>query len=177
MSKSGLWTVFLFLMAGVGSSHAESIRVNVGGDTYTDVSGNLWSADRGCNTGILNTISGPVQGTPDEFLFLTTRWDDSAAPEMTCSYAVSPGLYKVTLYFTESNSRNFKNGARVFDVLIEGLLEFDNLDIYREAGANTAAPGQEPADQGNCHCTRRQQSAGDQHDAGDDRSSRYGLQL
>ena len=138
MSKSGLWTVFLLLMAGVGSSHAESIRVNVGGDTYTDVSGNLWSADSGCNTGILNTIPGPVQGTADEFLFLTTRWDDAAAPEMTCSYAVSPGLYKVTLYFTESNSRNFKNGARVFDVAIEGQLEFDNLDIYREAGANTA---------------------------------------
>ncbi len=47
-------------------------------------------------------------------------------------------MYEVTLYFTESNPNNLKVGARVFDIAIEGLLEFDNLDIYREAGANTA---------------------------------------
>ncbi|HHH42943.1 MAG TPA: hypothetical protein ENK49_02295, partial [Gammaproteobacteria bacterium] len=122
----------------VGSADQQPVRVNIGGAAYTDSAGNLWAADYGCNTGILNTIPGPIQGTPDETLFLTTRWDEGAAPEMTCSYPVSPGLYEVTLYFTESNSKNFRVGARVFDVSIEGLLEFDNLDIYKEAGSNTA---------------------------------------
>ena len=119
---------------------ATAIRVNAGGPAYTDTAGNVWSADTGFNTG--TPLSWPtnlaIAGTSDPTLYRTERWDAPAAPAMTYSFAVPNGTYQVRLHFAENYSANFGVGRRVFDVQVEGALAIDNLDVYAEAGANTA---------------------------------------
>jgi hypothetical protein len=51
---------------------------------------------------------------------------------------VPNGNYRVNLYFADTYTGTQKVGARVFDVLIEGSLRCDNLDIFAEAGGFTA---------------------------------------
>lgn len=46
------------------------------------------------------------------------------------------GKYDVNLYFAEIWSPAFSNNKRVFDVYLENNLVLDNLDIYKEVGAN-----------------------------------------
>ena len=138
IKMNGLKILLVISTLMAGALHAETYRVNIGGGAYTDVGGNNWTADAGCDTGNLSSNLGPIQGTLDEFLFLTNRWDSGALPEMTCSYVVQPGDYQVTLYFAETNTNNFTIGARVFDVNIEGALAFGGIDMFLEAGGNTA---------------------------------------
>ena len=52
--------------------------------------------------------------------------------------AVENGTYLVELNFAEIYHGGHFDGARVFDVLIEDELVFRDLDVFREAGANTA---------------------------------------
>jgi len=44
----------------------------------------------------------------------------------------------VRLHFAEIYSRAFSAGSRVFDVVIEGVEAFPDLDIYDEVGAYKA---------------------------------------
>ena len=100
----------------------------------------MFSADTGFNTG--TALSWPtnlaIAGTSDPALYRTERWDAPTAPAMTYSFAVPDGTYQVRLHFAENYSANFGVGRRVFDVQVEGAVAIDNLDIYAEAGANTA---------------------------------------
>ena len=114
------------------------VRVNAGGGSFTDSAGNAWSADTGFNTGNANTVSTPINNTVDDALYQTERWDASTSPELAYSFNLPNGNYLVNLHFAEIYSGTFGVGKRVFDVLIEGRLRIDNLDIYSQAGANTA---------------------------------------
>ena len=116
-----------------------SIRTNAGGGAYTDRLGQTWLADTGSNTGSIATSAAPIAGTDDDSLYQSIRWDDSPAPELQYSYSVPNGNYTVRLYFAESNKKTARNGARVFDVDIEGIRRFDGIDVYAQAGGlNTA---------------------------------------
>jgi hypothetical protein len=57
---------------------------------------------------------------------------------MVYAFAVPNGQYHVNLYFAEIYGPTQVKGARVFNVKIEGATVFSNLDIFAEAGANTA---------------------------------------
>jgi len=46
--------------------------------------------------------------------------------------------YDVSLYFAETYDGAFSEGGRVFDVLIDGILVVNNLDIFSEVGSNAA---------------------------------------
>ena len=46
--------------------------------------------------------------------------------------------YVVIIHFAEIYMRMQENDKQIFDVLIEGVLEFNNLDVYREAVTITA---------------------------------------
>jgi chitodextrinase len=128
--------VFLFF-SNVANSEA-LIRVNSGGESYTDGSGNLWSADYGYNTGGPYSTSDPISGTTDDVLYQSERFDLSTSPELLYSFDVPNGTYTVNLYFAELFSGAFGVGLRVFDVLIEGGLVLNNLDIYSEVGQTAA---------------------------------------
>jgi hypothetical protein len=121
-----------------GSGTTARYRINAGGGSYTDSLGQAWSADQGFNTGTAKTITNAIAGTIDDPLFQSERWDPSTAPELQYSLSVPNGNYRVNLYFSDTYTGTQKVGARVFDVLIEGALRFDNLDIFAEAGGFTA---------------------------------------
>jgi hypothetical protein len=121
-----------------GSGTTARYRINAGGGSYTDSLGQAWSADQGFNTGTAKTITNAIAGTIDDPLFQSERWDPSTAPELQYSLSVPNGNYRVNLYFADTYTGTQKVGARVFDVLIEGSLRFDNLDIFAEAGGFTA---------------------------------------
>ena len=62
-------------------------------------------------------------------MFQSERWDPGGAPELQYSLPVPNGVYRVNLYFAEIYSGTQSVGARVFDVVVEDTLVFDNLDI------------------------------------------------
>ena len=72
-----------------------------------------------------------IDGTEDDPLYQTVRTDVSAY-----RLEVPPGVYTVTLKFCEN--RHEKKGVRIFGVNIQGEPYLKNLDIYAEAGKNTA---------------------------------------
>jgi hypothetical protein len=115
-----------------------ALRVNAGGGAYTDKNGDVWSADSGYNTGNKSSTSVAISGTEDDVLFQTQRWDDASGEELKYSFDVPDGAYVVNLYFAENYTGALRQGARVFDVLLEGNNVERNFDIYGVAGANTA---------------------------------------
>ncbi len=124
---------------GTGATVGKTvIRINAGGGNYTDTNGHLWSADTGSNTGTTMSVSDSIDGTVDDPLFQTERWDPSAAPELAYRFALPNGDYTVKLYFAEVYSGITAAGQRVFDVSAEGQVALDSLDIFAEAGARTA---------------------------------------
>ena len=138
------WVLGLLLwVAAVGVASAQQptvIRVNAGGGAYTDSTGAVWSADSGFSNGIsTRTAVTDIAATPDQELYRTYRWvppDQSSS--LLYSANVPNGQYVIRLHFAETYGPTSVRGGRVFDVLVEGALAIDNLDIFDAVGANTA---------------------------------------
>lgn len=105
--------------------------LNAGGPQYVDSFGNLYQAD---TTGIGKSYSTTqaIGGTADDVLFQTEAY---AVGGFTYEIALEPATYYVELNFAEIYSKIEAPGGRVFDVLLEGVLVDDNLDILADAGA------------------------------------------
>jgi hypothetical protein len=131
--KKFLCLILFGLGIGLSASAQTTVRVNCGGPKYTDSKGNVWQADTGFAEGKSITNSTAVKGTPDPALFADYHWDPG-----TYSFQVPDGKYQVNLYFAEGTAADEKVGARIFDVDVQGLAAFQNLDVFQEAGANTA---------------------------------------
>jgi subtilisin family serine protease len=115
--------------------------VNAGDGDYTDLSGDLWSADRqypAGGFGYLNTssrtarTSKPISGTDDDPLYQTQRVD----PTEYRFDGLPAGSYQVTLDFAEVMTR--QPGTRLFDVIAENTLELPALDVAGEVGSFAA---------------------------------------
>ena len=108
------------------------IRINAGGKAYTDVNGNLWSADQYFTGGRTYSSKANISDTEDDKLYQTERWTKN----LSYIVPVTNGDYKVTVKFAEL----YWNSAdkRSFDLSAEGKLVLDDLDIFTEAGKNTA---------------------------------------
>ncbi|MDZ7728369.1 MAG: malectin domain-containing carbohydrate-binding protein [Dehalococcoidia bacterium] len=124
-------------------------RVNAGG---SEISGTpAWSADSSgspspyVNTGNTYSASTTIDmtdpsvpaGTPVE-LFQSERYDPSDGAEMQWDFPVENATYQVDLFFAEIFSGAYADGARVFDVFVEGGLVLPAYDIYADVGAATA---------------------------------------
>jgi hypothetical protein len=116
----------------------KTIRINAGGNDYKDSNGNTWAKDNSYNTGRSDVSTNAIAGTPDDKLFQYQRLDPALAPELKYSIKVPDGTYEVSLYFAETFKDAFKKNKRVFDIYSEGSLKINDLDIYKEVGANTA---------------------------------------
>jgi len=138
--KSFYIKVLLLCASFVASSSvfAIDIRINTGGGQYTDGSSNVWSADTGFNTGSTSFYNVPINGTVEDALYQTHRWDGTTAPELTYSFSVPNGDYSIKLHFAEKYAPTQGVGLRVFDVLVENVMVLDNMDVFAEAGADTA---------------------------------------
>ncbi len=127
-------------------------RINCGGPSYKDESGNTWLADKGFATSWTNDFRevptnfasqrrtfSPIQGTKDGKLFQTFRYGKD---KLSYEFPLPDGEYHVELYFIEpwlgiGGGINAKD-MRLFDVAINGKTVLNDLDIWREVGTNTA---------------------------------------
>src|SRR5258707_5722274 len=64
-----------FLVLGSWPAAAQTaVRVNCGGNAYTDAKAQVWRADGGYSGGVVCDITGNVAGTTDELPYLNGRY-------------------------------------------------------------------------------------------------------
>ena len=105
-----------------------AIRINAGGNGFTDNQGNVWDADKYFKNGQNYQISSDIGKTNDDALVQSHRYQKN----LSYGIPLEAGNYQVNLKFTE----NYFDAAskRIFDVSAEDALKIDNLDVYAEAG-------------------------------------------
>lgn len=121
------------------------VRINCGGRALTDSNGNFWEKDIYYNSESEAYDSDPrtIRGTRDSILYLTERFD-----KKSLRYEIPnlpEGAYLLKLHFSENwftsknrFARGRTQGARVFDIKVEGSVAVNEFDIYKEAGEYTA---------------------------------------
>ncbi len=111
-----------------------TVRVNAGGGSYTDGSGNTWQADC-CNSGgNVFTTTSAIAGTSDPALYQSERWN--AGPFTYTFPNLASGNYQVTLKFAET--AGLGSGQRQFNVSINGTPVLTNFDVAAQVGDNKA---------------------------------------
>jgi beta-galactosidase len=134
-------------------------RVNCGGPDYVDQHGSRWMADvhkidhkSWGSTSWTDDFPGmppfyasqrktndPVKGTADGALFQTFRY---GGDKLRYDFPVANGNYSVELYFIEpwygTGGGMDCTGWRLFDVAVNGHTVLKDLDIWKEAGHDTA---------------------------------------
>jgi len=132
----------LFLAAALEPAYGQTqkpIRVNCGGSAYTDSKGQVWQADTGYDSGWAGTpVTATIAGTADQKLFQTAHYAQTYGSSLKYSFPVVPGSYHVNLYFSETYPYTQKIGGRVFNVKLQGVTTFQNLDVFAAVGANAA---------------------------------------
>uniref|UniRef100_A0ACD5H239 Malectin domain-containing carbohydrate-binding protein n=1 Tax=Desertifilum tharense IPPAS B-1220 TaxID=1781255 RepID=A0ACD5H239_9CYAN len=107
---------------------SDAIRINAGGEQYTDSLGQVWLADTFFQGGSIYKTTQPISATVEDPIYQTERFGKSF------SYAipVKNGVYDINLalaeiYFSAPN-------LRVFSVKAEGNQVVSNLDVFAKAG-------------------------------------------
>ena len=121
--------------------HIRPVRILPRDSSYYSNDSHWWSPDNYFLGGQLATRLDSLANTDDPELYQSERWGNF-------SYAipVTPGRYTALLHFVErrygrGNRENqvgppHGEGARVFNVLCNGVTVIPNLDILKEAGEN-----------------------------------------
>jgi hypothetical protein len=111
----------------------EPIRINSGGTSFTDIQGRKWLTDKyfigGSTSGTIMSISGE-----DASLFpmyKTERWSPTLRYEIPVD---APGLYNVTIHLADIYTKTQTKGTRVFDISINDVMVFPNIDIVDLVG-------------------------------------------
>ncbi|MBN2090756.1 T9SS type A sorting domain-containing protein [candidate division KSB1 bacterium] len=126
------------IMLSVASSSGYSVRLNAGGNNYTDAEGKLWTADQAYSSGSFGYVNGSsykttdaISGTTADALYQTERWGMTAY-----QFDVPDGTYQVRLHLAEIYFT--ARDRRYMDVKIEGTQVLSSLDIYRQVGHDAA---------------------------------------
>jgi len=114
----------------VAPSDPRSIFINTGGPNIRDPDGNLWVSDAQYNVGKTHSTSVEIANTDKPMLYQTERY----APDMRYDVSIANGAYDVYFHYAEIYGPAFLEGARVFDVFLEGELVTYHMDIYKRAG-------------------------------------------
>ncbi len=110
------------------------VAVNAGGGSFTAANGLVYAADDFDNGNSFST-NAAIAGTDDDGLYQTERWKPGG---FTYDVAVENGTYDVELNFAEIWSGAQNAGQRVFDVVVEDTIVFNDLDLADTAGFNAA---------------------------------------
>ena len=90
------------------------------------------------NTGLTFVKPVPINGTEDDTLYQSERWDVFNGPSMIYDIPVPNGVYDVFLHWAAIFTKAQEPNKRVFDVFIEDELIFEDFDIFAEVGGYTA---------------------------------------
>jgi large repetitive protein len=107
--------------------------INAGGLSFTDKMGNIWQTDNGFITGQNYTTQDEIQGTEDQILYQSQRYNMTGY-----QFPVNNGIYFVTLEFAEIYPYCQYSGCRIFDVSLENTPVLASFDIFAQAGGYTA---------------------------------------
>lgn len=100
-----------------------------------DSDDNVWLPDFYYIGGRTYNTTKPISKSLDDTLLQSERWENEyAAQPMRYNIPVTPGVYTVRMAFSENYPQSQQTGARVFHVVVEGILAFKDLDIFKEAG-------------------------------------------
>lgn len=116
-----------------------AIRIESGNtQSFTDTSGNEWSADHSSDNdgGIADRGAIAIAGTADDRIYQTERWGVSSY-----SVLLANGLYEVKLHFAETYSGITAPGQRVFSVSAEDTVpaSWADIDVFAESGGSNTA--------------------------------------
>lgn len=129
LSSSSSVIITVNASQGGGSS---AIRVNAGGSTYTDATGNVWSGDTYFNGGSTYSTTASINNTPDPRLYQTVRYGAFSYVIPMANGAATVNLKFAEPYFTSA-------GKRVFNVSVNGQTVLANFDVIAQAGSAYAA--------------------------------------
>ncbi len=126
------------ILMSVASTSDYKVRLNAGGNNFTDAEGNLWIADQAYSSGSFGYVNGSTYQTPDaisgttaDALYQTERWGMTAY-----QFDVPNGTYQVRLHLAEIYFT--ARDRRYMDIKIEGTPVLSSLDIYRLVGHDAA---------------------------------------
>ena len=134
---------------GTGDGTLSSLwRINIGGEAMLGSDGMVWQGDTSdVPQGYLHegsrrytTMSSvgkdnSVPANAPVSLFKSERWTSNRRDGLSWRFPVEPGRYEVRLFFAEIYTGAFDDGARLFDVVIEGESVLEALDVFSEAGS------------------------------------------
>lgn len=129
LSRSLLLFVALAALHPPVAHAIELLKFNTGGwklDTYDPDPLSLLTGDAP-----IFQLDGPITGLT---VGLSHRWGSSEG--FTYNFPTGNGVFDVDLVFAEIYSVAQKKGSRVFDVFIEDVLAFPNLDVFAAVGPN-----------------------------------------
>jgi hypothetical protein len=106
------------------------IRLNAGGQAYTDGAGQLWSADTGFIGGSTYGTGAPIANTSTPLLYQSERYQSGTA--LQYRFSVPNGSYTVRLKFAEIWFSS--TGQRVFNIALNGQVLTPNFDVVSAAG-------------------------------------------
>jgi len=101
--------------------------ITAGGPSYTATDGTVYSADQYFTAGKTYTTSNAIGGTEDDLIYQSERYGN-----FNYVLPIADDTYEVEIEFAEIYWNN--SNKRVFDVLIEGELATNDLDIYADVG-------------------------------------------
>ena len=128
-----LLTAVACLSPGLMAHDGFSLRINCGGNAYTDSADNDWVADQMFTNGVGVFTANPIANTPDPTLYQTAR----RGFPIFYDVPVPNGDYEVVLHFAEIEWT--QTGERLFDVRAENVTLLANTDIIVLAGADFTA--------------------------------------
>ena len=113
------------------------IRINVGGNTYTDTFGNQWIADQYFQNGNTLSTGSDIANTNEDTIYQSARESKKSNKSFFYNVPIENGVYNLNLHFAEIKWTTA--GERIFDVVVEGQLLQDELDVIAQAGSNNTA--------------------------------------
>ena len=117
------------------------LRINAGGDAYTDENGVQWLADRDFSGGV-SSASGlgvAIEATEDDLLYQVQRLGSGSGQDINYAFEVPNASYVVRLHFAEVEAADATIGERVFNVLVEDQVVLSELDPVAQTGGSYRA--------------------------------------
>ena len=107
--------------------------INCGGPAFRTSAGIAYKADSYSNGGGAMTNNVAIANTTDDVLFQTYRYGYNFG----YSIPVPNGTYSLKLMFADGVST--RAGQRLFDITVQGVKKYDNLDVFAKAGGQNRA--------------------------------------